>query len=58
MAQKIQEVRLTPGKLVRLKDNIGNTLGMMKLEDGQIKLYPAGPIQIWDNPLTVAIQTR
>ena len=37
---KPQEVKLTSGKLVRLKDNIGNTLGMMKLDkEGQLLIW-------------------
>ena len=48
-----QEVKLTPGKMVRLKDRIGNTLGMMKLDgDGHILLYPAKPCKVWDKPIT------
>lgn len=54
-----QEIKLTPGNLVRLKDNIGNTLGMMKLdEDQNLVIYPVNGVKIWDNPFTISIPTR
>lgn len=58
-SEKPQELRLTPGRLVRIKDNIGNTLGTMQLdEEMNLLIYPTNRVEISDNPLTVCIPTR
>ncbi|MFA5766458.1 MAG: hypothetical protein WC919_00855 [Candidatus Paceibacterota bacterium] len=45
-----KQIKLT-SKLTKLKDGVGNTLGMVKLnEQGEIVLYPARPVRMWDGP--------
>ncbi len=50
---------LTADCSVVIKDDNGNPLGSIKLDaDGSLLLYPAGHIEVFDNPLVVAVRTR
>ena len=55
----MSDIKLT-GKLQRVKDNVGNTLGSLKLEqDGSVRFFPYnGYVEIHENPLTVVIRGR
>ena len=58
MPTKAEELRLPFGKLLRIKDDIGNTLGSMKLVNGSILFYPKYPITVSGDPLTICIPTH
>ena len=59
MAEPTQ-VKLTQEQLVRVKDNIGNTVCTISLDkEGCLLVYPhCGNITIIDNPLTVRIPPK
>jgi hypothetical protein len=50
---------LTADYSVVIKDDNGNPLGSVKLDtDGSLLFYPSGHIEVFDNPLVVAVRTR